>query len=150
SIGVLRIVTSALPTFTALSASPSSATVGQPVTFTATVTDLFPGGPVPSRGTVTFSDQDGALGSEPLVDGVATFTTSGLPAGPNTVTASYGGTTGFAPSSASTTVTVTVGAAGSVVQWSTASGGNGHYYELVMPADPSEDYSWRRRRPPPG
>ena len=30
----------------------------------------------------------------------------------------------------------------SVVQWTTASGGNGHYYELVLPADPSENYSW--------
>ena len=96
---------SALPTLTALTASTASAALGQSVTFTATVSDLSAGGATPNGGTVTFSDQNGAIGSETLVDGVATFTTSSLAAGTNTVTASYGGTADFAPSTTGTIVT---------------------------------------------
>ena len=77
----------------------------QPVTFTATVSDLSAGGATPNGGTVTFSDQNGTIDSETLVDGVATFTTSGLAAGTITVTASYGGTADFAPSTTGTIVT---------------------------------------------
>jgi secreted PhoX family phosphatase len=75
------------------------------VTFTATVTDLSAGGPIPNGGKVTFSDQNGVLNSETLVDGVATFKTSSLAAGTFTVTASYGGTAVFAPSVTGTIVT---------------------------------------------
>ena len=96
---------SALPTLTALIASTASAVLGQSVTFTATVSDLSAGGATPNGGTVTFSDQNGAIGSETLVDGVATFTTSSLAAGTITVTASYGGTADFAPSATGTIVT---------------------------------------------
>ena len=73
--------------------------------FTATVSDLSAGGATPNGGTVTFSDQNGAIGSETLVDGVAAFTTSSLPAGTTTVTASYGGTASFAASATGTIVT---------------------------------------------
>src|SRR5208283_2934970 len=85
-IGLLeqRALLSALPTLTALRASTASAPLGQ---------------------TVTFSDQNGAIGSETLVDGVAEFTTSSLAAGTNIVTASYGGTANFAPSITGTIVT---------------------------------------------
>ena len=92
-------------TLTAIRASTASAAVGQSVTFTATVSDLSAGGATPNGGTVTFSDQNGALGSETLVDGVAEFTTSSLAAGTYTVTASYGGTADFAPSTTGTIVT---------------------------------------------
>ena len=99
---------SPVPTLTALRASTTSAVVGQSVTFTATVSDLSAGGATPNGGTVTFSDQSGAIGIEALVGGVATFTTSSLPLGTDTFTASYGGTAEFAPSStAGTIVTVT-------------------------------------------
>ena len=96
---------SALPTLTALIASTASAVHGQSVTFTATVSDLSAGGATPNGGTVTFSDQNGTLDTETLVDGVATFTTSSLAVGTITVTASYGGTTDFAPSTTGTIVT---------------------------------------------
>ena len=76
-----RALLSALPTLTALMASTASAAFGQSVTFTATVSDLSPGGATPNGGTVTFSDQSGAIGSATLVDGVAEFTTSSLAAG---------------------------------------------------------------------
>ena len=95
-------------------ASTTSAVVGQSVAFTATVSDLSAGGATPNGGTVTFSDQSGALDSETLVDGVATFTTSSLAAGTYTVTASYGGTADFAPSSTGTIVTVTISPGGPV------------------------------------
>ncbi len=85
---------SALPTLTALSAS---AAAGPSVTFTATVSDLTAGGATPNGGTVTFSDQNGTIGSETLVNGVATYTTSGLAAGTITVSASYGGTASLRP-----------------------------------------------------
>ncbi len=100
-----RALLSALPTLTALRASNSSAALGQSVTFTATVSDLSPGGATPTGGTITFSDQGGALGSETLVNGAAEFTTTSLSAGTNTVTVSYGGTTEFAPSTTGTIVT---------------------------------------------
>jgi protein gp37 len=103
-VGLLeqRVVLSALPTLTALTAS---AVTGTSITFTATVSDLSAGGATPTGGTVTFSDQKGTLGSETLADGVATFTPSGLAAGTITVTAAYSGTTAFAPSTTGTIVT---------------------------------------------
>ena len=99
-------LSSALPTLTALKSSTASAALGQSVTFSATVSDLVPGGATPSEGMVTFSDQNGVIASEAVENGVATFTTSSLPAGTDTITASYGGTTEFAPSIASTIVTI--------------------------------------------
>ena len=107
-VGLLeqRALLSALPTLTALSASTASASLGQSVTFTATVSDLSPGGATPNGGTVTFSDHNGAIDSETLVDGVAAFTTSSLPVGTGPFTASYGGTSDFAPSATGTIVTV--------------------------------------------
>jgi protein gp37 len=92
---------SALPTLTAISASADS---GEPL-FTATVTDLSPGGATPTGGTVTFSDQNGTIDSATLVNGVATYRASSLPAGTITVNASYSGTPAFAASATGTIVT---------------------------------------------
>ena len=55
---------------------------------------------------MTFSAQDGVIGTAPLVNGVAAFTTSNLAAGTVTVTASYGGTTNFAGSRTGTITTI--------------------------------------------
>jgi len=96
---------SALPTLTSLIASTASALPGQSVTFSATVSDLFAGGATPNEGTVTFSDQNEAIDSATLVDGMATFTTSSLAAGTYTVTASYSGTADFAASTTGTIAT---------------------------------------------
>ncbi len=105
SIGVLRIAPSRLPTMTALSTSTATAAPGQSVTLTATVSDLSPGGASPNGGTVTFSDQNGVLDRETLVDGVATYTTSTLAVGTDTVTAFYAGSASFAPSATGRIVT---------------------------------------------
>ena len=96
-----------MPTLTALQASTAMATYGQSVKFTATVrVPVSRAGTTPTGGTVSFSDQNGVLQSAPLVNGVATYTTSSLAAGMLTVTASYSGTAAFASSSTGTIVTV--------------------------------------------
>jgi hypothetical protein len=73
-----------------LSAAPSPAVVGQDVTLTANVSVAAPGSADPS-GTVTFKDGVNVLGTAPVVGGVATLTTSSLPAGMHTFMTTYGG-----------------------------------------------------------
>jgi FtsP/CotA-like multicopper oxidase with cupredoxin domain len=76
--------------------------VGDSVTFTATV------GPALATGTVTFRIDGVAMASPPtLVGGKATYTTSGLTAGPHTVTATYNGDAAYLLST-SATITQTV------------------------------------------
>jgi hypothetical protein len=90
----------AVTTTTTLSASTASAVFGSIVTFTAAVS----GG----TGTVTFLEGATTLGVGQVNGfGVATLSLSTLPYGNNSVTASYGGTTGFSTST-STAVIVNV------------------------------------------
>jgi hypothetical protein len=72
-------------TTTALSSSAASSSVGQAVTFTATVT---PGTPT---GIVSFYDGGTILGTIRLTGNTAQFTTSGLAYGGHTITAMYSG-----------------------------------------------------------
>jgi subtilase family serine protease len=74
------------PTTVAVSA-PSTVNPGASVTFTATVT------PSTATGTVSFYNNGSttALGSGNISDGIATFTTTTLPLGSNSVSASYSG-----------------------------------------------------------
>ena len=73
-------------TSTALASSLNPSTVGQAVTFTATVTGATP------TGTVQFKDGAANLGSPAaLSGGVATLATSALTAGLHVITAVYGG-----------------------------------------------------------
>jgi len=82
------IVTEA--TKTTLAISPTSATTGAAVTFTATVSETT-GTAVPT-GMVTFSNGSTTLGSGTLnSSGMATYSSSSLAAGSYSVTASYGG-----------------------------------------------------------
>ncbi len=99
---------SAAPTTTALTASAAQITAGSPVTLTATVAAA--GAPV-SGGSVSFYNGATLLGTATLTNGTATLTTSALPTGADVVSATYGGTTGFAASTSSA-VTITVGAVG--------------------------------------
>jgi uncharacterized repeat protein (TIGR01451 family) len=101
-----------LETVTALTASPNPSTLGQPVTFTATVTLVEAGGPVgfrsrapqqlpgPDGGTLTISEGDIVLAVVPIAAGRAVFTTSSLMAGAHPITAAFSGTATAAPSSA--------------------------------------------------
>ncbi len=73
---------------------------GTSVTFTATLTAVSPGAGTPT-GTVTFLDNGSSIGTGSLIDGVATFTTTTLPVGSNSITATYGGDTDFTGSTSS-------------------------------------------------
>lgn len=80
-------------TTTKLASSGSPSQVGQPVTFTATVTTTS--GTIPDGELVTFSDgtTDGTtnIGSGTTVNGVASFTTSSLPVKTHAIKATYEG-----------------------------------------------------------
>ncbi|MBP7864540.1 MAG: Ig-like domain repeat protein [Acidobacteria bacterium] len=84
-------------TTTSLGAAPNPSRVGQPVTFTATVTVNAPGSGAPT-GTVTFLEGATTLGTGTLAGGAATLTTAALGVGPHTVTARYDGDAAFNPS----------------------------------------------------
>jgi len=84
-------------TTTALTSSPNPSTVGQAVTFTATVTGA---GGVPT-GSVTFTEGATTLASGVAVDGAgrASFSTPALAAGSHVVTAAFTGANGWLDSS---------------------------------------------------
>ena len=98
-----NVVPIANSTATSLSASPTSASSGQAVTLTASVTATSGFGP--PTGSVTFSDGQTPIGSVTLTNGQATLTTSSLAVGSHVITASYGGD---ADNQASTSAPVTV------------------------------------------
>jgi len=91
-------------TTTSLVASPNPSLIGQPVTFTATVSS--PGGT--PTGTVTFTVDGVPAAPVALTGGAATFSTSTLGAGPHSIVATYSGDASFSTSS-SPTLTQTVG-----------------------------------------
>ena len=101
---VLSVTTAA--TTTTLTSSASDASVGLPVTFTATVTSS---GGTPT-GSIAFDDGGSSLATVTLANGVATFTTSSLAIGSHTIHATYTPDSSFAPSSASLTQTIHVAA----------------------------------------
>ena len=103
---VVNVKVTQIATTTALTFSPTSPTVGASVTFTATITPVNTGTATPS-GTVEFLNGTTVLGTGTVANNVATFTTSSLPAGTNSITAQYLGDTNYAASTSSV-VPVTV------------------------------------------
>jgi Bacterial Ig-like domain (group 3)/FG-GAP-like repeat len=96
-------------TTTALTASAATITAGASVTFTATVSGPSGNTTVPT-GTVTFMEGTTTLGTGTLsATGVATYATTALPTGSDSITAVYGGDSSFSGSTSSA-VTVTVNA----------------------------------------
>ncbi len=83
-------------TTTALTSSPNPSSVGQAVTFTATVSSNA--GSPPNGETVTFYNGSAVLGTSSLSAGIATLTTSSLALGTYTITATYAGDANFAAS----------------------------------------------------
>ena len=77
----------------ASSANPSA--VGQPVTFTATMTSIA--GPPPDGEAVQFVVSGKVYGSSTLKAGVAQFTTSAIPVGSHIVVAKYNGDANYLP-----------------------------------------------------
>src|SRR5277367_1573237 len=95
-------------TATSLSASPTQATSGQAITFTAAVAPKSGSG-VPT-GTVAFSDGSTKIGSVSLNSaGSAAFDTSGLAVGTHSISGAYSGDANFAASTSSP-VSVTISA----------------------------------------
>jgi sugar lactone lactonase YvrE len=91
--------------FVAMSSSPGSPVLGQPVILTATVTPSSGSG-LPT-GTVTFQDGTTTLGTASLnSSGTATFTTSSLAVAAHQITATYNGDSGFFASNANLTENV--------------------------------------------
>jgi len=99
---VLEQVVNIAPTTETLMSSQNPSAVGQPVTFTATVSSSAG---VPT-GKVKFTRGSSPLGTVTLSGGVAALTTSKLPAGSDPITATYLGTVNYSPNSASLTQVV--------------------------------------------
>ncbi|HVT98635.1 MAG TPA: Ig-like domain repeat protein [Acidobacteriaceae bacterium] len=91
----LQQVVVAAPTTVTLTGSPNPASLGQSVTFTATV-NCATATPV---GTVSFKDGKTALGTATVVNGQAQISTSLLTKGGHTLTATYSGSADFSKSS---------------------------------------------------
>ncbi|HTZ75341.1 MAG TPA: Ig-like domain repeat protein [Candidatus Aquilonibacter sp.] len=98
SSGTLNLTVNTVPTTTVLTASPTSSTFGASVMLTATLTPAPDN--VPSYGTVTFYNGATQIGAAAAVNssGVATLTTSALPVGTLSLTATYAGNTDYAGS----------------------------------------------------
>ncbi len=103
--GPLTLTNVVVATTTSASASAATPLLGQLVTFTASVSTAIAVAGQPS-GSVTFEDGSTVLGTAPLVNGQAAWTTSGLAVGAHTITAVYGGAAGFLSSDSSASLTV--------------------------------------------
>jgi len=105
---ILTQVVNKANTTVTVTASPSPSLLGSPVTFTATVAAVAPGGGTPT-GTVTFKDGAtniaGCIGVA-LVGGQATCTTSSLTLGVHTINADYSGSSNHNASTGSVSHTV--------------------------------------------
>lgn len=89
------------PTTTVLASSANPSTFGQPLTITATVSN---GGATVPTGSVAFLDNGTSVGNGTLdPNGQAVFTSSTLPAGLHSFTASYGGDSTSAPGNSNAT-----------------------------------------------
>src|SRR5207245_7758840 len=82
-------------TTTSPTSSPNPSTVGQTVTLSSTVSPVAPASGIPT-GSITFRDGATTLGVVALVNGSASLSISTLPAGSDSLTAVYGGSTTFA------------------------------------------------------
>ncbi len=91
------------------SSSPSSPSLGQLVTITATVAAVPPGAATPT-GSVDFTDTTTGndLGTSPLIGGSAQVTTNELALGNNSITLTYSGDATFATSATTITITTVV------------------------------------------
>ncbi len=90
-------------TATTLTVSPNPVTVGSSVVLSASTS----AGTVGPSGTITFLDGSTTLGTAALSGGTASLTVTTFATGSHTLTASYGGATGFSTST-SAAVTLTV------------------------------------------
>ena len=85
---------------TTLTSSPNPSTIGQSVTFTATVNSIT------ATGSIKFTFNTGATVSTTLSGGIATYITNTLPVGSRVITATYGGDSNYAGSNSNTVTQV--------------------------------------------
>ncbi len=105
SAGLVEAVTAAA-TSTGIVSSQDPTTLGQSVTFTATVGSgvTASAGVVKATGSISFSDGNTLLASMPISsEGVATYTTAALSVATHQITASYGGDVNYAASASTPT-----------------------------------------------
>lgn len=109
SLGInVQSTTGSLPTTVSISSSTSAVAIGGAVQFSAQVTPTDPTGPVPT-GTVSFVANGNVIATAVLNgQGIATLTTTALPAGIDTVVADYSGDGTYAPA-VSSSINVDVG-----------------------------------------
>jgi hypothetical protein len=89
---------SVVATTAKLSSSSNPSLQGKPLSFTATVSPQS--GTDTPTGNVTFQNSTAVLATKTLSGGTATYATSTLPLGSNSITAVYGGGSGFGGSTA--------------------------------------------------
>jgi hypothetical protein len=109
SLGTLPYAGTKAATLTTLTSGSNPSTVGQPVTFSATVTATAPGTGTPA-GAVRFSVDGGPGTPVTLSGGHAVFVTGALTSGSHPVVASYGGDDCFAPSTSTALTQIVAGA----------------------------------------
>jgi Bacterial Ig-like domain (group 3)/MBG domain (YGX type)/FG-GAP-like repeat len=122
----------------ALTGSANPALTMSSVSFSAQAASSTTGIPT---GTVTFSDGSTVLGTATLnSSGLATYTTTNLPDGQHSITASYGGDKDFAPANSSamaeTIADFKLTSSGATTQ-SVAAGGSATYAFTLTPSTPT-------------
>jgi poly(3-hydroxybutyrate) depolymerase len=121
-------------TMTTLVSSQNPINFGVSVTFTATVTAQSAGIPA---GAVSFYNGTAKLGNITLSNGVANYTSTKLPAGTDSITAVYDGSTLFATSTSNVVTETVTGGCGtgtfidSSMTWNNVT----RYYEVYLPAN---------------
>jgi hypothetical protein len=106
SITITATPTTLAATTTTVVGAPSTITLGQNVTLTATVMSAQTSPAI--TGTVIFSEGSTTIGSALVSSGQAALMTTSLPPGSFTIKATYGGDTNYATSFGTTTATETV------------------------------------------
>ena len=99
------------PTAITLTSTPSPSAYGAIISLSATVTPIMPSSGAPT-GLVTFYDSSALLGTETVVNDIATFTTSSLAVGSHSLSAVYGGDHNFINSASSVVMESVVAAPG--------------------------------------
>jgi hypothetical protein len=118
---------------TALASSVNPSTTGQSVTFTATISASAPGSGTPT-GSVTFYVNSKSVGSVGLTAGAATYTTTFIAAGSDTIKAVYSGDANFKTSNASLTQVVDTGGPAAIVI-NSSEGGGGQVVDAELDTD---------------
>ncbi len=111
STGGASLTVAKATTATDIGVMPTSDTYGTSVTYTATISS---GGGTPS-GSVVVTTGAVSLCTVTLSGGTGSCTSSAAPAGSDTITASYGGDTNFAPSSNTGALDVSAATSGTVI-----------------------------------